>query len=190
MVSLVSFGTYARVLQLIELLETPPKQGPPRGAAPDQIVALQGQLGFPLPAELRRWLETCNGYTVGPWGFYGANAGNNHKKHLDIGDVVDLHPDWRSSRWIPVASDGCGSTYVLDASGAHGCRDAVYFVDCFSPSELDYAVASSLPRFLTFYLESDLPERPRSWPFDREYVLARDPELASIDAELLPWNKD
>jgi hypothetical protein len=38
---------------------------------------------------------------------------------------------------------------------------------------------------LTFYLESDLGEQ-RSWPFDREYVLARDPEMAPVDARLLP----
>jgi len=33
-------------------------------------------------------------------------------------------------------------------------------------------------------------ELQKSWPIDREYVLARDPELASVDARLLPWNED
>ena len=146
----MTFGTYERILQLLEQLETPPKQGPPRGAAPDQIVALERQLGYPLPAELRRWLAMCNGYIAGPWGLYGAHPGNNHKKDLDIAHIVGLSPEWRARRWIPVASDGCGSTYVLDCSDRGQSPEAVYFVECFEPSQLGYAVASSLPCFLTF----------------------------------------
>ena len=80
------------------------------------------------------------------------------------------------------------SSIALTATGA---LEAVYFVDCaFDSSQLDYVVASSLPCFLTFYLESDLGELQQSWPFDPEYVLARGPELASVDARLLPWNQD
>src|ERR1700754_718271 len=46
------------------------------------------------------------------------------------------------------------------------------------------------PVFLDVFLERDLGELQRSWPSDREYVLARDPEMASVDARLLPWNQD
>jgi cell wall assembly regulator SMI1 len=105
--------------------------------------------------------------------------------------MVDLYPEWRPRRWVPLASDGCGNAYVLDCSDGNQSPEAVYFVDCaFDSSQFAYVVASSLQRFLTFYLESDLGELQQSWPIDREYVLARDPEVASFDARLLPWDED
>ncbi len=63
-------------------------------------------------------------------------------------------------------------------------------MDASEPSEIACVVASSLPRFLTFYLETELGELQKSWPVDPEYVLARDPDLESVDARLLPWNYD
>jgi cell wall assembly regulator SMI1 len=176
---------------LLSVAHARAEQGPPTGAAPEQLASLERQLGYPIPAELVRWLSLCNGYIAGQWGFYGTHPGNNHKKHLDIGYLLVLYPVWQSNRWIPVASDGCGNDYVLDRSDDNRSPEAVFFVDCaLDSSELAYVVASSLPRFLTFYLESDLGELEQPWPFDREYVLARDPEIASIDPRLLPWNQD
>jgi hypothetical protein len=75
---------------------------------------------------------------------------------------------------------------VVDASLGAPLPDAVYFIDSYDPSNFAYAVGSSIPRFLIFLLEDDLGEE--RWPFDPAYVLARDPDIASVDPRCLPWN--
>lgn len=63
----------------------------------------------------------------------------------------------------------------------------MYFVDCSDDaSRLAYAVGSSIPHFLIFLLQCELGDE--RWPFDAAYVLTRDPQIASIDPEYLPWN--
>ena len=52
----MTFGTYERILQLLEQVHTAPKQAPPIGAVPEQIASVERQLGYSLPAELRHWL--------------------------------------------------------------------------------------------------------------------------------------
>jgi hypothetical protein len=58
-------------------------------------------------------------------------------------------------------------------------------MDSSSPS---YAVASSIGSFVLFALQRELDEE--CWPFDREYVVARDPELASCMGLPMPWDDE
>jgi cell wall assembly regulator SMI1 len=155
------------------------------GATDEQLDGLRQALGFEPPADLVDWLRVCNGVIAGPGGIYGAAPPEDF---LDIAGVLQLFPRWRDNRWIPVAGDGTGNHYVLDASRQHLDRDALFFVDVMEdPDELSYVVASSLDRFLRFLLRAELGDR--RWPFDEEYVSAEDPEILAVDpAVLLPWN--
>ena len=62
---------------------------------------------------------------------------------------------------------------------------------CFWDHETDdplvpgYVVASDLWHFVRFLLRSELGER--SWPFDREKVLAEDPAIAKVTGIDLRW---
>jgi cell wall assembly regulator SMI1 len=174
---------YDDILELLERVERPPSPRAVSGASDEQLAGLRRTLGFELPAELNRWLRVCNGVIAGPGGLYGADPPEDF---LDIDGP--LRPGWRENRWIPVAGDGTGNQYVLDASRRHFDGDAVYFVDVMEdPDALSYVVASSLERFLRFLLLADLGDR--RWPFDETHVSAVDPALPAVDPpNLLPWN--
>ena len=182
----VTDDRYGRILELLEQVPLPPEVEPPRGARPEQLDDLERRIGFSIPASLRHWLSLCNGYIGGPGGLYGACPDHDS---LDIAARLDSWPEWRASRWVPVAGDGCGNPYVLDVAAGGPLPDIVYFIDCgHDPYALDYAVGSSIPHFLTFLLERELGAK--GWPFEREYFLARDPDAASIDAHYVPWKVD
>jgi cell wall assembly regulator SMI1 len=174
---------YDDVLDLLERVERPPSPRPVSGASDEQLAGLRRTLGFEPPAELLAWLRVCNGVIAGPGGLYGADPPEDF---LDI--AVTLHPGWRENRWIPVAGDGTGNQYVLDASRQHFDGDAVYFVDVMEdPDALSYAVASSLEQLFRFLLLSDLGDR--RWPFDKAHVSTADPALLAVTPpNLLPWN--
>jgi hypothetical protein len=87
-------------------------------------------------------------------------------------------PERRDRGWVPVANDGSGDHYVVDAGSG-----TVYFVDQADYDVAAYAAASGLPAFLEFLLEGELGER--RWPFDASYVLDRDPALAGVTPS--PW---
>jgi hypothetical protein len=180
----VTVEAYRRILDLLEQVPKPPEARSPKGAVPEQLDALERRIGGSMPASLRCWLSLCNGYIAGPGVLYGARPDD---ADLDLAVAINLWPEWRSRRWVPIASDGCGNSYLLDVAAGGSLPDVVYFVDCSAdPSRLAYAVGSSIPRFLTFLLECELGER--RWPFDSEYFLARDPHATSIDARYMPWN--
>lgn len=168
------------VLALLARAPKPPEAPLPTGANPGQIASLERNLGHPIPAGLRRWLSVCNGYMAGPGGLYGAEV---DRASLDINQAS--WPEWRALGWIPIAGDGNGNAYVVPALPQKD-DEPVYFVDCAGdPSSLAYIVASSIPQFLTFLLRRDMGEP--GWPFDRDYVLDRDPLIADVDADRLPW---
>ncbi|MFI5713381.1 SMI1/KNR4 family protein [Kribbella sp. NPDC051620] len=182
------------VLRLVAEADLPSDVGwPPTGATTVDLQRLRDDLGFEPPAVLTRWLSICNGSLAGEGGLLGANL-SGPREHLDMSFCLDLLPGWRERRWLPVAGDGCGDYYVLDASQSHYPGDAIFFVDQSDYDALDYAVASDLPTFLRQHLlclldpDPELDSTPR-WPFDRAITLAVDPRLAELRTpRLLPWN--
>jgi hypothetical protein len=105
----------------------------------------------------------------------------------DAFDILEFHPEWVGFDWIPIAGDGVGNYYVLDASRKHIDRDAVFFVDSMEDEGLTYIAASSLLIFLESLLEKELGEK--RWPFVATYVLSVDPDIMRIrDTNLLPWH--
>jgi hypothetical protein len=176
---------YAAVLDLLGRVPRAPWAGSLTGAAPEQLSALDETLGYPAPPSVRTWLTLCNGYLAGPGNLYGSTTGTDF---LDIASVLDIHPRWRAKQWLPVAGDGTGNEYIVDASRAHLAGDGVFFVDVSEdPLALAYVVGSGLPEFLEFLLERELGDA--RWPFNADSVLARDPAIAEVTpSSLLPWS--
>jgi cell wall assembly regulator SMI1 len=173
------------VLDLLGRAPKPPEEPAPAGASQADLDELARRLGFGIPRALEDWLLVCNGSLAGPGGLYGANTAN---ENVDIAFHLDLYPAWRRKRWIPVAGDGTGGRYVIDAGHAYADHDAVYFIDTAeSIDQPAYIVASDLHHFLTFLLEKE--PGTRGWPFDAEFVTARDPRILDVkDRALLPWS--
>ena len=175
------------VAQLLRKVPKPPNYSLPEGASENELAYLSKILGYALPIELGDWLRTSNGPLVGPGGVYGVPPA---EKKLLITEHLKQNSAWQASRWIPVAGDGNGNTYVLDATPGIGSSHSVYFVDHEDEREC-YRVASNLWLFLRFLFLSELArvhqEKPH-WPFDKSYVLHFDPAIAMYSgAIVLPW---
>jgi cell wall assembly regulator SMI1 len=172
----------AEVRALLERVPRSPDHPAPGGADPAEIEALGGRLGMPLPAELAAWLAVCRGEPIACGGVYGIRPDLDY---ADLEAALALQPEWLDSGWLPVAGDGCGNHYVLLTKGPR--TGFVGFIDTAAdPDRIDYLVASGLWRFLRFLFEEDLGRK--GWPFDRNLVLAEDPNLTTAPADLLPWN--
>ncbi|MFE9694863.1 hypothetical protein [Micromonospora sp. NPDC005806] len=94
------------------------------------------------------------------------------------------YPGWRQLGWLPVAGDGLGNFYMLPTQGP--LAGYVAFVEAaVDPDEISYVAASNLWSFLRFLFEKELGAK--GWPFDSKVVLAADPHLTQVPADLLPW---
>jgi hypothetical protein len=165
---------------LVELLLTaqrPPGTAFPGGADDAALAELHGRLGIPLPPALVVWLRVCKGDIVGPGGVFGARPDD---PSIDIAAVLNQFPTWKARGWIPVAGDGCGDYYVLLTEGDNAGH--VGFVDQADLDAIEMVVATDLARFVGFLLRRDRDER--GWPFDRATVLAADPAMAQVAADL------
>jgi hypothetical protein len=181
---IIDDSTWTPVMRLLEQSPRAPEDVTTR-ASQQELDELQRYLGFDLPGRLLQWLTRCNGLTCGPGGLFGTGAA---RPSLNIEHILRIFPAWQERRWIPVAGDGCGNHYILDAGRRWLASSAIYFVDVMDdPNTPAYCVASDLPKFLTFLLEKEISGS--GWPFDRDFVVARDAEILAIaDPALLPWN--
>ncbi len=153
----------------------------PDGASESEINRFETEIGFPLHPELREWLAFCNSSLLGMGGTYGIG-----RQLQGMSIELLMEPEWIQLKWIPIAGDGCGNRYVVDCANTKYCG-FVYFVDSLAPERIAYACASGVERFIQFYLLRDIGET--GWPHDRDSVLALDPKLDSIPADLLLWNE-
>lgn len=176
-------GDFEKVKELLGQVPQPPERPIPGGVQDENLRAFEVWLGYSLPEPLREWLRVSNGPFVGPGGAFGIDTG---RKSLEIKTYLDANPQWKDRKWIPVAGDGCGNSYVLVASGEFGPGLPVIFVETSAdPDAPSFIAASSLVRLLIFLMESNLSKT--RWPFDREAVLQRDPEIGSFHGLQLPW---
>src|SRR5205809_580390 len=83
-------------------------------------------IGITFPSDLRDWLLICNGSTIGPGGVFGVGR---CPKSLRIAERFLSEFGWGQHGWIPIADDGCGDTYVIDASITVTRGNPVYFID-------------------------------------------------------------
>lgn len=172
--------------ELIELARqapTPPGQHL-TGASEAEISDLEVQIGRTLSPGFHRWLKTVNGAMLGPGGMFGIRE---TRDFLSIRKHLAIYPEWLSSGWVPVASDGLGNYWVAVPQGPDGSPDWVAFIDPHEdPASIDRYVASSVLRFIWFLLKSELGET--RWPGDRDYDLEHDPSLLMVPEEKAAWS--
>jgi hypothetical protein len=111
---------------------------------------------------------------------------------LDIEAVLNLQQDsgWKEKGWIPIAGDGCGSYNVISMLDRSPSGCPIFFIDERDYATAVYVVASNLWTFLRFVLRAEMlePDEYLSyWPYNRERVLAEDPELEEIVGIAKPW---
>ncbi len=160
---------------------------PPPGAVDESVVAFCAEFPHPVPEAIRRWWRACNGPVIGSGALYGVDP---RDRFSDIAWVYEHYPEWRDHGWLAMGEDGCGNYYVLDAVAGDREHYPVFFVDHeIDMGRPDYLVASGVWEFLWFYLSEELGED--RWPFDRDFVLAHDPEIIRFrDYAPLPWEVD
>jgi hypothetical protein len=147
----------------------------PAGASKQDIRRFTDRTGIRLSTSLQTWLAISNG----PAGFLGIPPGD---ERCSIEQIWNQHPDFRETSWIPVARDDFGNFYVQVALSSS--PEIVHFVESIG-GYVAYAVASNMLRFAEFYLEGE-KSNSYAWPFDKRFVLSRDPELANAWA-VLAW---
>ncbi|MDQ1444266.1 MAG: hypothetical protein QOI20_730 [Acidimicrobiaceae bacterium] len=160
----------------------------PTGASADDVRGFEARTGLTLPGEVVSWLQRVNGALVPPGNVFGLRDAEDF---LSIEHYLRIFPDWAGLGWVPIAGDGNGDYWVVfrrdAAGGAGGERVWVGFVDAQEGFDaIDQIVAGSVLSFLRFLFEGELADDDR-WPYDADYVLARDPELAQAPSDLLPW---
>ncbi len=173
--------------RILAVRESMPSTLPP-GTTDEAIDAFEARHGLILPLELREWLRFTNGPSVGAGRTRGIRTTN------PANDIEALWlPGWRRRGWIPIASDGCGSHYVLATRPEDGPGHPVFFLDHERQQDEDrstptYVCASCLWSFLCFYLMED--GGVEGWPFNRYMVLADDPALAHYSKVRRAWEVD
>jgi hypothetical protein len=178
-----------RVLILLRASEGTPENSRP-GASDQAIDALGTRLGIVVPDELRAWLRLSNGSLGGYGGYFGVSPQHPVR---DIEDALATLPQQFTRTWLPIASDGCGSLYVLALRDMTSSGPAVLFLD-WEDSRGDlfnvasYAVASGIWPFLRLQLMHELDLLDWHWPFDREQTLREDPALVQCVSAPLPWD--
>lgn len=185
----------SEVAQLVRSFPRPLEMiPPPRPATEEDIRSFSERYGIPIAPDLRRWLLTHNGADVGG-GIAGLHPGPGA---WDMEEYFDSYPYWIPKGWLMIGSDQCGSVYVIDTKHTAGATHPVYFVDWEASGDelLDTptcVVASGVWPFARFFLlgEAEL-DRGNScfwWPWNRERVLAEDPDLAEYDGDVaFPWD--
>lgn len=176
-----------------------------------------------LPEQTIELWTAVNGFYVRDLLVYGipvttitADGGTAQSRpHSEIIDVSSLfqYPYiegcFTSRRLLPIAPDGFGNIYALDASAVQGDIVPVILLD----HELQYSpiilVASNLWTFLRFLIGYEIGhigreignqipngdelmgDDPEKWPSDRDYVTKLDPWIEDVHTDVAPlWEEE
>jgi hypothetical protein len=164
----------------------------PPGVNDDEIRAFERRTGLVIPNALCEWLKFTNAPIIGYGIVNGIVPGNPNR------NIESSYPDylefWKDNGWIPIADDGCGNDYVVATKEDDGPGNPVFFFDIIhDETKPAYVVASDLWHFFWFYIRESLKEKEEGlpyndeWPFNKEKVLAIDPDLQNYKKYPLPW---
>jgi cell wall assembly regulator SMI1 len=160
------------------------------GATLKDVTDFERRHGLRAPTELKEWLLMCNGAEVNPGGIFPIEP---TVMGSSIDRLLRREPNWVRKGWVPIAGDGCGDYYVMSALSKISGQETspIFFVDQSNYNFLAYVVGSSLWHFLWFLLNSELRlqvKRPVYWPFNKSWVLRKDPAIIYCTDAELPWN--
>jgi hypothetical protein len=164
---------------------------PPPGVLDTEIDAFQARLGLNIPRSLREWLRYSNAPATGYGIVLGLTLDNRNQ------NIEACYPDylafWKSDKgWIPIAGDGCGNPFVVATKEEDGPGNPVLFFEILTDERKPaYVVASDVWHFFWFYIRQSLRESgcayDDEWPFNKEKVIAADPDLQKYTKYPLPW---
>jgi hypothetical protein len=174
------------VVKISELLIRVPREpgtSLPGGVLDAELAAFSSRTRIAVPDELKVWLKLTNGPCIGPGGLFGIRT---LRSSMDMESYLELYPAWKKKKWLPIAGDGCGNYYIMPTQYDYGRGFPVLFVETsISGDKPAYIVASDIEHFLMFLLEQELGSK--AWPFDREAVTKKDPNILQFVGVPLPW---
>lgn len=164
----------------------PSKPVLPPGTTDAEIDGFETRTGISVPPMLKDWLKFTNGPCIGAGGVRGLCTPYPAD---GIEHYYDIFPEWCRRGWIPIAGDGCGDYYVVATRDEDGPGQPVFFIDChLDENQPAYVVASDFLHFLEFYLGRELEDG--GWPFHRDFVIGRDPQLEYYTTVPRAWETD
>lgn len=179
-------GIYFQIQDLLKAVSASKGVHIPAPGGEDEINFVSNYFGGKELNELAVWIMITAGPVAGsqPLIGFGIEPASDNSHCFDA--VLRLFPEWKRRNWVPVAGDGCGNYYIYPLGENLEEQRPIFFVDVMqSKIKPEYVVASHLFHFLTFLLESELGAD--YWPFDKEEVLKRDPNIELVRGLPLPW---
>jgi hypothetical protein len=158
--------------------------------ADEEIRKFENLHNLILPMEVKKWLQKCNGASVGPGGLYSLFSKTDDD--CSINWYFEEYPEWKQNGWLPISDDGCGNIYLVAMSLIIPSTQThpAFFLDQADDTP-SYIVASGLWTFLFFLLENEILHCKGDesyWPFDKAMVLAVDPHIIECKQIPLPWD--
>jgi hypothetical protein len=153
----------------------------PDGASDEMLANFTKRTGTTLPLAVEELLKLSNA----PYIDSQVLLGVSDEEHRDIESTYMLFPSWKERGWIPIGADGSGNYYVVPTKEEFGEGHPVLFVEAvIDPDIPAYIVASDVAHFVLFLIEREL--KMSKWPFDRDDLLARDPNIRNYRGVSLP----
>jgi hypothetical protein len=160
---------------------------PLTAASPSDLASFEERTGIVIPPAIRDWLSLCNGAWVGRGGAFGVSP--QPHEGLDMEAVYASWSDWAMKAWIPLGNDETGDYYMAGTAKSAEPEGVVFFLDTHQSFEEPwFVVASDVWHFMKGYLSDERGED--WWPFDRDAVVASDPEILRYSSLVLPWERD
>ncbi|WP_081752686.1 SMI1/KNR4 family protein [Kallotenue papyrolyticum] len=154
----------------------------PEGLGDEEIAAFTERTGVAVPSEVAELLRFMNGPYVG----HKVLLGIIDHEYRGIEPIYQLYPYWKDRGWLPIGGDGCGNYYVVPTRGEFGPGYPVFFVDTMDDPDVPaYIVASNVVRFVEFLILNELGEI--DWPWDKNEVLKKDPDILRYCRIPIPW---
>lgn len=192
---------FFRAVELLKQLTDAGVCVPCPGVTLEKIEESSKKYNRPIPPPIAEWLTYCNGVDCLAADVYGLGG------VLSRGEYTE---HWEGRGWTPIASDGCGSNYiVVKRETREGTLYPVVFADHEDSviedngenqlcNRISYIVASDLPHFLEAVFLNELHHAEHSdcddgeyfnfwFPFDKERVRQFDPNIENIGI-ITPWD--
>jgi cell wall assembly regulator SMI1 len=162
-----------------------PKDVIPPGASEADLDDFVTSTGISLPDDLRTWLRLTNGVYFTHTIFAGIRP---FPPRLDLEADLRDRPHWKQKAWIPVATDGSGSTYLMASRQEFGEGYPLFLIEGTQRDQESplCIVSSDMEHFLMCSLEKELAGLS-GWPFNKDYMIERDPEIMQFPGLRLPW---
>lgn len=171
----------SRIRELLSKL-THPDNKIPDGLSKAEIIKLSQKIDITLPKDFSSVLEITNAPYINGQVLLGVSS----EDHRSLEAVYQMYPKWKYWGWLPIANDGCGNYYIIPTKNDFGEGYPVIFIESTINSETPgYIVASNVAIFIEFLIEREL--KMSRWPFDKQLLLSRDPNIQNYQNVNLPW---